>query len=55
MTQKKISKSQEIRHQWIQRLDTGVSQAVTHPRVTVVERPQKQTRVRVTAEGNQVR
>ena len=49
MTQskKKISKSQEIRRQWIQRriaageLDTGASQAVTYPRVTVVGCPEE--------------
>ena len=48
MTQskKKISKS---------RFDTGASQAVTYPRYTVKERPEReQTRIRVTAGGNQV-
>ena len=53
MTQnkKKISKSQEIRRQWIQRqLDTGASQGYI-----VEERPEReQTRIRVTAGGNQV-
>ena len=52
MTQnkKKISKSQEIQRQWIQRqLDTGAS------RYIVEERPEReQTRIRVTAGGNQV-
>lgn len=52
---KKISKSQEIQYQWMQRrieageLDTGALQAATYPRVCVEERPKcEHNRIRVT-------
>ena len=71
MTQgkKKISKSQEIRYQWLRQqieagvLDTGASYAiaaeptVTYPRVDTEVRPEperEQNRVRISAAGNRV-
>ena len=69
MTQgkKKISKSQEIRYQWLRQqieagvLDTGASYAiaaepnVTYPRIVTEVRPEReQTRVRISAAGNRV-
>ena len=69
MTQgkKKISKSQEIRYQWLRQqieagvLDTGASYAiaaeptVTYPRIVTKVRPEReQTRVRISAAGNRV-